>query len=151
MLFSWEKETKAVKDRILRNIKNLFEHEEKENHYKLIAYVIFRTQNYIEYEVNGDGTKALSAEEYLSKPRPYLKDIINNIKMFHWWKIQLLVANNDDECVMHSKGDNMVVKINDYVKENIKELFDSLKNRYQNNLESMKGSDFVFGCVQLLY
>ena len=32
----------------------------------------------------------------------------------------------------------------------IKELFDSLKNRYQNNLESIKGSEFVFDYVQLL-
>ena len=35
--------------------------------------------------------------------------------------------------------------------EVIKNLFDSLKNRYQNNLESMKGSEFVFDYVQLLY
>ena len=33
----------------------------------------------------------------------------------------------------------------------IKELFDSIKNRYQNNLESMKGSEFVFHYVQLLH
>ena len=33
-LFRREKETKAIKDRILRDIKNLFEHEEKENYYK---------------------------------------------------------------------------------------------------------------------
>ena len=31
----------------------------------------------------------------------------------------------------------------------MKEPFDSLKNRYQNNLESMKGSKFVFNYVQL--
>ena len=31
------------------------------------------------------------------------------------------------------------------------ELFYSLKNRYQNNLESMKSSEFVFDYVQLLY
>ena len=36
-------------------------------------------------------------------------------------------------------------------KANEKELFDSLKNRYQNNLELMKGSEFVFDYVQLLY
>ena len=41
--------------------------------------------------------------------------------------------------------------INDEADEVIKELFDSLKNRYQNNLESMKGSQFVFHYVQLLY
>ena len=32
---------------------------------------------YIEYESNGDSNKILSAEEYLNKTRPYLKDIIN--------------------------------------------------------------------------
>ena len=41
--------------------------------------------------------------------------------------------------------------MNDKADEIIEELFDSLKNRYQNNFESMKGSDFVFDYVQLLY
>ena len=42
------------------------------------------------------------------------------------------------------------IMINDVADEVINELFDSLKNRYQNNLELMKGSDFVFDYVQLL-
>ena len=33
----------------------------------------------------------------------------------------------------------------------ITEHFDSLKNRYQSNLESVKGSQFVFCYVRLLY
>ena len=33
----------------------------------------------------------------------------------------------------------------------IKELFNSLKNRYQNNLESMKGRNFVFNYFYLIY
>ena len=33
-LFRREKETKAIKDRIPRDIKNFFEHEEEENYYK---------------------------------------------------------------------------------------------------------------------
>ena len=41
--------------------------------------------------------------------------------------------------------------INDEADEVTEELFDSLKNRYQNNLESMKGSEFVFDLVHLLY
>ena len=41
--------------------------------------------------------------------------------------------------------------INDEVDEVIKELFDSVKNRYQNNLEPMKDSEFVFDYVLLLY
>ena len=32
-LFTIEKDTKAIKDRILRGIKNLFEHGEEENYY----------------------------------------------------------------------------------------------------------------------
>ena len=35
--------------------------------------------------------------------------------------------------------------------EVIKELFDLLKNRYQNNLESLKRSEIVFDYVYLSY
>ena len=52
---------------------------------------------------------------------------------------------------MHSKSDNIKIMINDEADEVIKELFDSLKNRYQNNLELMKGSDFVFDYNHLFY
>ena len=52
---------------------------------------------------------------------------------------------------MHSKSDNTEIMINDEADEVIKELFDLLKNRYQNNLESMEGSESVFNYVQLLY
>ena len=52
---------------------------------------------------------------------------------------------------MHSKSDNIEIMMNDKVEAIIQELFDSLKNRYQNNLKSMKGSEFVFDYVQLLY
>ena len=41
--------------------------------------------------------------------------------------------------------------INDEAEEVIKELFDSLKSRYRNNLESMKGSEFAFDYFHLLY
>ena len=51
---------------------------------------------------------------------------------------------------MHSKSDNVEIEINDET-DVIKELFDSLKNEYQNNLESMKGSEFGFDYVHLLY
>ena len=41
--------------------------------------------------------------------------------------------------------------INDLAVEVLKELFDSLKNRYQNKLKSVKRSEFVFDYVHLLY
>ena len=52
---------------------------------------------------------------------------------------------------MHSKSDNIEIMINDQADEVIIELFDSLKDRYQNKLESMKGREFVFVYVPLLY
>ena len=42
---------------------------------------------------------------------------------------------------MHSKSDNIKVMISDEADEVIKKKFDSLKNRYQSNLESMRGSE----------
>ena len=76
-------------------------------------------------------------EEYLNKIRPYLKDIINNLKTSDTWKIQLTIANNfissinnDEEHVMYSKSDNIDIMINDEAGGVIKELFDSLKSRY---------------------
>ena len=44
---------------------------------------------------------------------------------------------------MHSKSDNIEIMINDEADE-VTELFQSLKNRDQNNLESMIDSEFVF-------
>ena len=52
---------------------------------------------------------------------------------------------------MHSKSDNIEIMINDKADKVIKGFFDSLKNRNQNNLESMKGSELVFHYVHLLY
>ena len=73
-------------------------------------------------------------------------------------KIQLTIANNfissidnDEQRVMQSKSDNIEVMINDEADEVRKELFNSLKNRYQSNLRSMKGSEFAFDYVHLLY
>ena len=52
--------------------------------------------------------------------------------------------DNDEERLIHSKSDNIEIMINDEADGVIKELFDSLKNRHQNNLESLEGSAFVF-------
>ena len=52
---------------------------------------------------------------------------------------------------MHSKFDIIEIVINDEPDKVIKELFDSLKNSYQNNLELMKGEEVDFDYVHLLY
>ena len=45
---------------------------------------------------------------------------------------------------MQWKSSNIEVMINDEEDKVVKELFDSLKYRFQNNLELMKDSEFVF-------
>ena len=119
----------------------------------------FWSNNYIEYKSKDDKSKTLSVEEVLNKIRPYLKYIINDLKKFGTWKIQLTITINfisskdddDEENVMHSKSDEIETIIDYEADEIIKELFDSFKNRYQNRLEeSMNSSDFVFDYVHLL-
>ena len=53
---------------------------------------------------------------------------------------------------MHSRSDNIKFTPYNDANENVDELFDSLRSRYQGNLEaSMRGSDFIFDPVQLVY
>ena len=55
------------------------------------------------------------------------------------------------EYVMHSKSYNIEIMINDEAGKVIKERFKLPKNSYQNSLESMKGIEFVFDQIHLLY
>ena len=58
--------------------------------------------------------------------------------------IEIKQLKNILEQVMHSKTDNIEIKINDEADEVIKELFNLVKTRHQNNMKSMKGKKFVF-------
>ena len=119
----------------------------------------FWSNSYIEYKRYDDRSKTLSVEEYLDKTRPYSKDIINDLKKSGTWKIQLTITinfisskdDNDEEHIMHSTIDNIEIMISDEADKIIEKLFDSLKNRYQNNLESMRSNEFVFDYVKYLY
>ena len=84
--------------------------------------------------------------------------VTNNLKKSDTWKIKLTIVinyisseDNDEDCAMHSKRDNIEIKLNDKADE-ITELFQLLLSRYQIGLEApRKGSDFVFNYVHLLY
>ena len=109
--------------------------------------------------------------------RPYLSDIINDYKTqevlkvhsgnkvidyetaLREWKIQLSITINfvsskddsDDIRTMHTKSDNICILMGNETDEIIKELFESLLQKYQEGLEeSMKGNDFIFDSVDLL-
>ena len=51
--------------------------------------------------------------------------------------------DNEEERFMHSKRDNIEIIMNDKADETKENVFNSLKNRYQSNLESMKNSEFI--------
>ena len=56
-----KKEDGALKDRIIRDITNLFEHKEEDCH-KPVGVGNFQSNNYIEYKSNGDRNKILPVE-----------------------------------------------------------------------------------------
>ena len=60
--------TKVINGRITRLIKNLFEEEEEEKgYYKPVREDNLWSNNYVEYESNGDRNKTLSIKDTLMK------------------------------------------------------------------------------------
>ena len=60
--------------------------------------------------------------------------------------------DSDETRIMHTKGDNVEIMIGSDTNEVIKDLFKSLLQRYQENLEEkMRGSEFNFDAVNLLH
>ena len=88
-----------------------------------------------------------------------MRNIIIDLQNSDTWKIQLTIAINfipskdvDEERIMHSGSNNIEFTSRNDANEIIDELFKSLHSRYQGNLETpMKGSDFIFDLVQLMY
>ena len=70
-------------------------------------------------------------EEYLDEIRPYLRDVVNDVKQSDTWKIQLAISINfisskdinNEERIMHSKSDNIEIMISDEADEAIIKTF----------------------------
>ena len=114
--------------------------------------------NYIQYESKGDNI--LTVEEYLALKEPYLIELISCYKNKGEWKIQLtahinfiyLRPDSNETRVIHTRSDNKEFMNGSDTDEIIIELFKSLLERYQENLqEKMRGSDFAFDGVNFLY
>ena len=148
-----------------------------EDYYKPIITNNAFNNNYIQYERKGNKDKILTTNEYLDMIRPYLSDISNDHKtQGEWkiysgntitehktqgeWKIHLTMAINfisskedpDETRNMHAKSDNIEIMMGNETDEIIEKLFKSLLQRYQDGLEeSIKGSEFIFDSVDVLY
>ena len=161
----------------LRDVRNLFNQSNDEDYYKPIRTKSAFNSSYIEYESNGDKDKNLSVKKYLRMIRPYLSDVINDHKtpkklrvhssnevfdcetQYGDWEMQLTMLINfisskdsDETRNMHTKRINIEIMMGSKTDYIIDELFKSLLQRYQERLEeSMKGSEFIFKSVNLLY
>ena len=88
-----------------------------------------------------------------------MSDLINNHKTEGEWKIQLTTAINlmsskdsEETRIMRAKSHNIKFMMGDETEGIIEELFESLLRNCQKDLEeSMKGSEFAFDSVHLLY
>ena len=138
-----------------RNIQDLFKFLIDEDYYKPTLVKSGYNNNYIQYESKGD--KILTVKEYLGLIEPYLANMINDYKSKGEWKIQLIAEINftslkpdsDETRIMHTK---VIIMIGSDTNEVIKELFKSFLQRYEEGLqEKMRGSDFEFDGIHLLY
>ena len=127
-------------------------------------------------KIEGGQRKNLSIKRYLKMIKPHLSDLINKHKAhgsarYHsgnksWiektsseWKIQLTMAVNfisskdsDETRTMHTKSNNVEIMVGSETDEIIKGLFKSFLQKYQEGLEeSMRGSEFVYDSVDVLY
>ena len=108
-----KKNERLIKDEIIRDMRTLFEQQE-EDYYKPKRVCSFCNNNCIEYESNGDKNNNLSLDQYLNKIKPYLKEIIIDLKSSDTWKIQLTIAINfisskdtEGEHAMYPTSDNI--------------------------------------------
>ena len=136
----------------------MFDLSISEDYYKPIIVNSAFNNNYIQYESKGD--KILTIEKYLSMIESYLVDMLNYHKNQGEWKIQLSAEINfisskpdsDETRIMHKKSNNIEITIGSDTDEVIENLFRSLLQRYQENLEEkMRGSEFVFDGINLLH
>ena len=67
--------------------------------------------------------------------------------------INLISSKDSDETrTMHTKRNNLEIMIGSEIDEIIEDLFESFLQKYQEGLEeSMRGSEFVYDSVDILY
>ena len=114
--------------------------------------------NYVKYESDGDKDRSSSITPYFLKVEPFLYDLIDFYKTLSEWKIQLsmqvnFIADNYDDkgLILHTESYNVEIMRGIDTKTIVTKLYDTLKQRYQEGLETkMDASNYIFDCVVLL-
>ena len=146
-------EYKGIKD-----TENLFKISIEKDYYKPKLNKSGYNKNYARYDIKGD--KILSLKEYLNLIEKYLRELIEEYKLKGEWKVQLTIEVNfillkpgsDETRIMYTRSDNIEIMFGDDNDDIIEQLFESLLQKYEENLQNkMRGSEFEFDGVNFLY
>ena len=142
----------------IKDIEELFKTSIDKNYYKPKLTKTDYNKNYVQYESKGD--KILALKEYLNLTEKYLRELIEEYKLKGEWKVQLTIEVNfislkpgsDETRIMYTRSDNVEIMFGDDNDDIIEQLFKSLLQKYEENLQNkMRGSEFEFDGVNFLY
>ena len=115
-----------------------------------------RDYNYIVYESRGSKYYK-SLEEYFSKIKPYLENMIANYISIGEWKLQLTISirfissrNPEQFRIRHSYSENNEIMSGTDINDVVINLLTTLKENYINDLSIMEGSEYHFERIDLL-
>ena len=143
---------------MIMNIEELFKIPIEKDYYKPKLSKCGYIKNYVQYESKGD--KILALKEYLILIEKYLRELMEEYKLKGEWKVQLTIEVNfislkpgsDKTRIMYTRSDNIEIMFGDDNDDIIEQLFESLLQNYEENLQNkMKGSEFEFNGVNFLY
>ena len=141
-----------------KDIENLFKISIDKGYYKQKLIKSGYNKNYAQYESKGD--KILSLKEYLNLIKKYLRELIEECKLKGEWKVQLTIEvsfillkpGSDETRIMYTRSDNIEIMLGDDNDDIIEQLFESLLQKYEENLQNkMRESEFEFDGVNFLY
>ena len=156
-----KKPEKIVSSLLLKGKRNIVfkpRKKSKKDVYKPIKISGAFSDNFVEYQSNGNRDRSISIARYLNNIREHLKKLIEDKKKSGEWKIQLIMKINYissrnfiESRDMYSKSDNFEIMMGSNTNEIIRNLFNSILRRYQGGLQvSMRGSEFVFDYIESL-
>ena len=130
-------EYKGIKD-----IENLFKILIDKDYYKPKLTKSGYNKNYVQFESKGG--KILALKEYLNLIEKYLKELIEEYKLKGEWKVQLTIEVNftslkpgsDETRIMYTRSDNVEIMFRDDNDDIIEQLFESLLQKYEENLQN---------------
>ena len=102
----------------------------------------------------------ISFKEYLNLIGKYLRELIEEYKLKGEWKVQFTIEVNfislkpgsDETRIIYTRSDNIEIMFGDNNDDIIEQLFGSLLQKYEENLQNkMRGSEFELDGVNFLY